>query len=380
MGVSSVFSLVALIGFLLLIGGVALAVLSSSQGRPARGGVLMAGIGLIIGLVFSLISQSVIIVGTNERAVVFNTLSGNLETPRLPGTNLVLPVVQQATIYNIGQQEYTMSGTSNEGDIQGDDAVEARTVDGQRVLMDVTIIFSVDPTNVNTLHQRWQGVDRNNRDQRYRSELIRPTTRSFVRDVVSEFRAEDIYGVRRAEMEDGIQSSLAVRLAEEGLTLTDFLVRNLNFSDDFTQAIEDAQIAEQETNRARLQVQRIQQEAEQVRAEAEGARDAEIARAEGSAQAIVLRARAEAEALRLVSQQIAANPALIQYQYVQNLSDNVSLVLVPSTSPFLFDFQSLADLPGGNADFAAPDVPESDTNLIQADPRSTPTATPQPGN
>lgn len=376
MGISSVFSLFALFGFLLLIGGVALIVLSSSQGRPPRGGFLMASIGLVIGLVFSVISQSVVIVQPNEIAVVFNTLTGKLEEPRRSGTNLVLPVVQQAVIYPIDQQEYTMSGISGEGAQTGDDAVRARTTDGQEVQMDVTILYSINSEgeNVNIIHQRWQN--------RYENDFIRPTTRGFIRDAVSQFRADEIYGLQRTQMEDTIQNGLAARMAEEGLQLSDLLVRDINFSRQFTEAIERAQIAEQDANQARLRVQQIQQEAEQARAQADGARDAEIARAEGSAQSIVLRARAEAEGLRLVSEQIAANPALIQYQYVQNLSDNVSLVLVPSTSPFLFDFQSLADLPTGDAGFRAPEVPESDTNLIQADPRATPTpsATPTGGN
>ncbi|MBC7814668.1 MAG: hypothetical protein H7175_26160, partial [Burkholderiales bacterium] len=92
---------------------------------------------------------------------------------------------------------------------------------------------------------------------------------------------------------------------------------------------------------------------------------ASIAAAEGQAQSIILRAQSEAEALRLVSEQIAANPALIQYQYIQNLSDNVQIALVPSNSPFLFDFDSL--LSGGITDFTAPEVPESSLDLGGSD-------------
>ena len=55
------------------------------------------------------------------------------------------------------------------------------------------------------------------------------------------------------------------------------------------------------------------------------------------------------------SQQIAANPSLIQYLYVQNLSDNVRVITVPSNSPFLFDFNSLAQ---PNNDFTPPTVPD----------------------
>ena len=42
------------------------------------------------------------------------------------------------------------------------------------------------------------------------------------------------------------------------------------------------------------------------------------------------------------------------------MADNISLALVPSNSPFLFDFESIA----GNPDFVAPDVPESSLDLI----------------
>ena len=97
-------------------------------------------------------------------------------------------------------------------------------------------------------------------------------------------------------------------------------------------------------------------EAERIRVRAAGARDAEIAAAEGQARSIVLRAEAEAQALRLVSEQLAANPTLIQYEYIQKLADNISLALVPSSSPFLFDFDSLAS---ANSNFVPPEVPST---------------------
>ena len=83
-------------------------------------------------------------------------------------------------------------------------------------------------------------------------------------------------------------------------------------------------------------------EAQTAQTQAQGRANAAIAAAEGEAQSIEIRAKAQAEALRLVSEQIAANPSLIQYQYVQNLSDNVQLILLPSNSPFLFDLNSLS--------------------------------------
>jgi prohibitin 2 len=356
-GISGLLGAIALLGFLGFLGGIGLIVVSASQGRPVRGGLLLAVAGIIIGLLFSVISQGILIVEPTQVAVIVNTLSGTLETPRGAGTSVVVPVVQQYYMYPINQQTYTMSGSDNEGQVRGNDAVSARTVDGQEVALDISVIYGVNPENVNDLHRRWQSG--------YQDNFVRPTVRGLIRDVVSGFRAEDIYGEARTDMENRMQTRIGERFEQEGLTLTDVLVRDITFSDQFRQAIEQKQIADQEAQQAELRVVQRQNEAEQARAVAAGQRDAEIARAEGEAQAIILRAQAEAEALRLVSEQIAANPSLIQYLYVQNLSDNVNIALVPANSPFLFDFNSLAE---ANADFSAPSVPQ--TILPEATPEA----------
>jgi regulator of protease activity HflC (stomatin/prohibitin superfamily) len=358
-GLSAILNVIALMGFLLFIVGAGLAVVAASQGRPARGGVLLGILGLIAGVLFSVVSNGILIVAPTEVAVVVNTLNGTLETPaRRAGTSIIIPVVQQYFVYPITQQTYTMSGRANEGQIAGNDAVAARTVDGQEVSLDISVIYAVNPDKVNDLHKRWQTI--------YQDNFVRPTVRGLVRDVVSGFKAEDIYGIKRTEMEDSMQARISERFDAEGLTLSDLLVRDIAFSDQFRQAIEDKQIADQQAQQAALVVRQRENEADQLRAQAAGQRDAAIAKAEGDAQATVLRAQAEAEALRLVSEQISANPSLIQYLYVQNLSDNVSIALVPANSPFLFDFNSLA---APNANFTPPSVPNVTT------PEATPTPT-----
>lgn len=358
-GISSLLGAIALLGFLGFLGGIGLVVVSASQGRPVRAGVSLAGIGLVVGLLFSVISQGILIIEPTQVAVIVNTLNGNLETPRRAGTSIVVPVVQTYTLYPISQQEYTMAGTTNEGSISGNDAVQARTTDGQEVSLDITVLYNVNPENVNTVHLRWQS--------RYQDNFVRPTVRGIVREVVAGYQAEQIYGTGRGEMELSMQDQVRQRFEEEGLALTDLLVRDITFSELFRQAIEQKQIADQEAQQAELRVRQRESEASQARAVAAGQRDAEIARAEGEAQAIVLRAQAEAEALRLVSEQIAANPSLIQYLYVQNLSDNVNIALVPADSPFLFDFNSLAE---ADSSFRAPTVPQSQLPTVEPTPEA----------
>jgi regulator of protease activity HflC (stomatin/prohibitin superfamily) len=166
--------------------------------------------------------------------------------------------------------------------------------------------------------------------------------RGLVRDVISGYRAEAVYSTSRGDIQRLISDQLSTRLAADGLQVTDFLIRNVTFSnEDFINSIEQVQIAERRAQEAEFRVQQEQQEAARVRVAAEGERDADITRAEGEAEAIRIRAAAEAEALSLVSEEIAKNPNLIQYEYVQKLAPNVGLILLPSNSPFLFDFNSL---------------------------------------
>jgi regulator of protease activity HflC (stomatin/prohibitin superfamily) len=355
-GISSLFGLLALLGFALFIGGIALAIVAASQGRPVRGGTFLALIGLIVGLLFSVISQGLVIVEPTQVAVTINTLTGTVEAPKRGGTHVIVPIVQRvAVFYPITQQEYTMSATEAEGAQRGDDSVVARTSDGQTVNMDITIIFRLIPDEADQLYRGWS--------ENYLSGFVRPTTRSLAREVVSQYTAEDIYGEARVQLGDDMEAVISERFAEEHLELTDLLVRDIDFSDEFTNAIEAKVVAEQ-------QVEQAEREAERRRTEAAGLRDAAIARAEGEARATILQAQAEAEALRLVSEQVAANPALIQYLYVQNLSDNVSLALVPSNTPFLFDINSL--LQQAIPNFSAPAVPQVST------PEVSPEATPEP--
>ena len=356
-GVSAILGAVALLGFLVFLAGVGMVVVAASQGRPIRAGILLSVVGLVFGLALSVVSQGVIVVQPQEVAVVFQTLSGELsEEPRRSGTHIIVPVVQEATLYNIAEQEYTMSGRTEEGQRGGDDAINARTRDGQDVRMDITVFYSVDPDQVNTLHVNWQN--------RYRDEFVRPTVRGLIRDEVARFNAEALYTEDRVTLRNNAEEVISQAFDREGLTLTNIVIRDISFSDEFLREIEQKVSAEQRQ-------QRVETEAETARIEASGAANADIERARGRAEAALIEAEAQAEALRLISQQIAANPSLIQYEYIQQLSDNISLALIPSNSPFLFDFESIENLPGADTDFTAPEVPETELNF-EVEPTAAP--------
>ena len=337
MNFASIIQVIAILLFGVGILGVAFTFTLASQGRSGRGGILLALVGFVSGIVLFIVSSGILIVPPARSAVIVNVLSGELEEPaRAPGTSIIIPGLQEFIIYPTDQQEYTMSGITSEGRIQGNDAVEALTVDGQEIRLDITVLYRISRQDVNQIHLNWQ--------RRYESDFIRPTVRAVARDVASQFEAEAIYGLEREALGGQISQLISERMAGQGLTLTSLLVRQIAFNDAFADSIEEKQIEAQKLQRART-------EAERVQTEAGGRADAAEEEARGRANARLIEAQAEAEALRVISDQIAANPNLIQYLYVANLSDNVTFALLPSNSPFIFNVDDFADL---GADFKAP--------------------------
>lgn len=326
-----ILNMVAIAGLAIAGFGVFMAAQAVSRNDSARAGVAITVVGVLIAALFFLLGAGVVEIQPQEVGVIFNVVTGDLaETSLDPGLHIVIPGVQQVTIYSVAQQEYTVSGVSGGDAARGDDAVVALTQDGQEVSLDVTMIYNIDPAKAYLVHQRWQ--------DRYVNGLIRPTLRSEARSALTNFRVEEIYSGDRTALVDTIEESIRESIALEGFMLSSIKIRNIRFSPEYVASIERKQVAQQEALEAEFRVEQKRQEAEQVRESARGDADASRIRAEG-----------EAAALDLINEQLMKNPALIQWRYIDELSENVQILVIPSNSPFLFDLESLMDAAGGDA-------------------------------
>lgn len=339
MNISGSFSLLALVLFGALVAYVVWVLVERQNRRPRRISITLVLILLVGGLVAMSIGSGLVFIEPEERGVVISALSsrGYRSGVLTPGLHWIAPYAERVQLYSIAQRTYTMSGVPTEGEVQGDDSVQARTNDGQEVFMDATIIFSVDPDQVALVHVLWQ--------DRFVNDLVRPQVRGVIREQVAQFSVEEVYSTERAKLHDQIESKLQEIFASNGLLLrdNDFIVRNITFTPEYADAIERKQIAEQEAERAKFVVEQQKQEAERLREEAKGEKDAAITRAEGEAEAAKIRAAGEAEALRLINQVLAQNPDLLQYKYIEKLASNIDVMLLPANSPYLFDLKSLME-------------------------------------
>jgi regulator of protease activity HflC (stomatin/prohibitin superfamily) len=249
----------------------------------------------------------------------------------------ILPVVEQVVTYSIANQTYTMSAAANEGQLQGDDSIRARTKDGQEIILDASVIYQIDPEKVVPLHIVWQN--------RYQDGIVRPEARGIIRDAVSQYGVEEVVSTKRAEMVENITTELGHSLSENNLRLVDFVLRDIHFSEAYAQAVEQKQIAEQQAQQARLTVEQKKQEAEQARQVAQGQADAAVIAAQGAAQARLIQAEAEAQANELLAASLENNPELLQYQYILKLSPGVQTIFIPSGNQFILPLPTSPEVP-----------------------------------
>ena len=285
---------------------------------------------LVVAAIVTVVSMGLVFIQPEERGVVISALSPDGIRPEAlqPGLRFIIPFAEQVKTYPISRQTYTMSVATQEGQIYGDDSIRARTKDGQEVFVDASVIYSIDPTKVVALHIDWQ--------DRYQDEVVRPLSRGIIRDAASQYGVEEIVSSKRADLEALITADMEMKLAENELLLTDFILRDIHFSEEYAAAVEQKQIAEQQAQQAAFVVQQKKQEAEQARQTAQGQADAAVIAAEGDAKARLIQAEAEKSALLMIAEALKDKPELLTYQYITKLAPNVQAMFLPGDSPFLF--------------------------------------------
>jgi regulator of protease activity HflC (stomatin/prohibitin superfamily) len=180
------------------------------------------------------------------------------------GLNVVNPLVQVVT-FDIRTENYTMSGILDEGAKQADDAIRVLTADGLEVIIDLTVLYRVIPSEAPRILQE-VGID-------YRNVLVRPICRTKIRDNAVYYDAVSLYSTKRDEFQSRIFSTIESNFKERGLLLEQLLVRNITLPASVKTTIESKINAEQDAQKMTFVLQKERQEAERKRVEAQGIAD-----------------------------------------------------------------------------------------------------------
>ncbi|MFN3411017.1 MAG: prohibitin family protein, partial [Exilispira sp.] len=179
-------------------------------------------------------------------------------------------------------------------------SIEALTKDGQRIKVDISILYKIEEASLWKLH--------NDIGTNYLEKIIIPYLRTEVRNVLAMYSAIAIYSAQmsseggRLEIQNIMFERLKNSLSRYYIIIDSVLLRKITFSDNFVEAVEKKQIEEQKA--AALMIS------------AEAQKKATIINAEGNAQA-----------LAIVGQVISQYPSVINYLYIEKLAPTVDTII-----------------------------------------------------
>lgn len=261
-------------------------------------------------IVVMIVLDGFVSIGAGEVGVVFDRGRGVLPDALPSGIHLKIPFWQSVESYNIRTQAYTMSSADAQA---GDESIQARSRDGQVVTVDATVLYHLAAEDTATIKKTLGSQDD------YFYVVIKPKSRSVLREIVAQYDALDLVSDKRVEITSKMNQALAASFGDNHLSLDEVVLRDVNFSPDFSASIEQKQIAFQKIKTAEYQ----KQEAEQLKAKK------------------IIEAQAEAEAIRLKGETLKANPGVIQFEFVDKMAPGIKWGVLPSGSLPLIDLKSL---------------------------------------
>jgi regulator of protease activity HflC (stomatin/prohibitin superfamily) len=251
---------------LFIILGIFIAILAGSAGKANPNFSTLSKTGRLVGIGIALAGFAAasfvqIEPGTVGVPKLFGKIQGSILTE---GLNVVNPLVEVVK-FDVRTQNYTMSGVHNEGDKEGDDAIKVLSSDGLEVGIDLTVLYRVLAEKAPDV-LRTVGVG-------YRDVVVRPLTRTKIRDYAVYYDAVALYSTKREEFQQKIFSSIDKEFKDRGLVLEQLLVRNIDLPASVKTTIESKINAEQEAQKMKFVLDKERQEADRKRVEAQGIAD-----------------------------------------------------------------------------------------------------------
>jgi regulator of protease activity HflC (stomatin/prohibitin superfamily) len=251
--------------FIIILGIVVLIIgFSAAKGnspiRQYTGLLKGGGIGLMI---IGLLMTSLIQIEPGEVGVqkLFGKVSNNILESGLNFKNPLVEVVR----FDKRTQNYTMSGVPSEGEVSGDDAIRVLSADGLEVIIDLTVLYKVVPSEAPRILKEI-GID-------YKNVIVRPICRTKIRDNAVYYDAVALYSSKRDEFQNRIYKGIESDFKSRGLLLEQLMVRNITLPASVKTTIESKINAEQEAQKMTFVLQKEKQEAERKRVEAQGIAD-----------------------------------------------------------------------------------------------------------
>ena len=262
------------------------------------------GIIIVALIVIGVISAAAVtIVDAGHRGVLlhWNAVDTNI-APLEEGLHFVVPFQDSVVQMEVRTLKFIKATSSASKDLQ-------------TVSTEITVNYHPSPESINILYKQ-VGLD-------YENRIIQPTIEEVVKQITANYNAEELI-TKRPLVKSDIENEIGIRLGEFNIQTDVVSITDFQFSVLFAQAIESKVEAEQKAFKAENDLRRIQVEALQSEAVAQGIAKANIAQAEG-----------EALAIRIINLALAQNPFYLEWLKIQAWDGTLPLVVGQGGTPFI---------------------------------------------
>ncbi len=231
-----------------------------------------------------------------------------------PGIHFKIPFIQNTVNYSTRQVTYETSDHPETSQaIYTDYSVDTTSSDGQQIQLKYTIRFSIDSSQaewvLNNIGTMGELVEK----------VVKAEARSLARNIPKKYTALQLYSEQVFVVQDELQNELKPIFKSNGIILDEFLLRKIDFTEEYFNVLEEKQIAEE-----RIEVERNVLEQERIKKEQ-----------------VIIQAEAEAAEITIRGESLRKYPEIIQLEFIQKLSPNISWGILPDEIVPLIDLGSL---------------------------------------
>lgn len=162
------------------------------------------------------------------------------ETSLKEGINFKVPFVEKIIKVNIKVQKAEMN-------------IEGSTKDLQIVNTNVAVNYRIDPNKAPSLYKQVGNG--------YEGTILNPAIKESIKSAIAQYDAEEITVNRRAVSQSCLKA-IQDKVEKYGIIIEDFNLTDFSFSEEYTKAIEDKQVAEQNLEKSKLEAEKKLVEAE----------------------------------------------------------------------------------------------------------------------
>jgi len=258
----------------------------------ARGGIGLMGLAMVP-------QVCLFDVDGGQRAVVLNMMTGMEEKVRGEGTHFKIPYFQQPRLYTIRLRPKLIQ--TNTG-----------TKDLQMVTIHVRMLYRPEVSALPKIHTSL-GED-------YDERVLPSIANEVLKATIAQYDADQLLKLRE-QVSQEIRDAIVARAANFGILMDDVSITHLTYGKEFSKAIEEKQVAEQEAERQKFIVQKAEQER----------------------QATVIKSEGEAQAAKMISEALKVNgTGLIEMRRIdaakeiaESLSKSPNVMYLPPNQQML---------------------------------------------